>query len=321
VQATQKKPMSTLKLSASFAAWGNMVKDDWKKHYPLYLMLIPVILFYIVWMYLPMYGIQVAFRDFVPRRGISGSPWVGFDNFENFFRSVFAWRVIRNTFLLSFYSMLWGFPIPIIFAIMLNEVINKGFKRSIQTISYMPFFISLVVVSGILLDFSATTGVFGELQRLLGRTPVNLMGDPRLFRSMFIASDIWQNTGFNSIIFLAALSAVNPELFEAAKIDGANRLRQIWHISLPGILPTITILLVLRIGSLMSVSFERVLLLQNGLTMEVSDVISTFVYRRGLIEFDFGLATAVGLFNSVINFAFLIAANRFANKVTGTGLW
>ena len=301
--------------------WGKMVKDDWRRHYPLYLMLIPVVSFYIVWLYMPMYGIQVAFRDFMPRRGISGSPWVGLDNFINFFRSVFAWRVIRNTFLLSFYSMVWGFPIPIVFAVMLNEVRGRAFKRTVQTISYMPFFISLVVVCGILLDFSASTGVFGELQRMMGRSAVNLMGDPRLFRSMFIASEIWQNTGFNSIIFLAALSTVNPELFEAAKIDGANRLRQIWHISLPGILPTITILLVLRIGSLMSVSFERVLLLQNGLTMEVSDVISTFVYRRGLIDFDFGLATAVGLFNSVINFAFLIAANRFANKVTGTGLW
>lgn len=321
MQATQMKPLSTTRFVVGIAAWGRIIRHDWKKHYPLYMMLIPVVLFYIVWLYMPMYGIQVAFRDFIPRRGISGSPWVGFDNFINFFRSVFAWRVVRNTFLLSFYSMVWGFPIPIILAIMLNEVRNKPFKRSVQTISYMPFFISLVVVCGILLDFSATTGVFGEIQRFLGRSPVNLMGDPRLFRSMFIASEIWQNTGFNAIIFIAALSTVNPELFEAAKIDGANRLRQIWHISLPGILPTITILLVLRIGSLMSVSFERVLLLQNGLTMEVSDVISTFVYRRGLIHFDFGLATAVGLFNSVINFAFLIAANRFANKVTGTGLW
>jgi len=302
-------------------SWGIMVKNDFKKHWPLYLMLVPVILYYIVWLYMPMYGIQVAFRNFRPRLGISGSPWVGFDNFITFFNSVFAWRVIRNTFLLSLYNMLWAFPIPIIFAIMLNEMRGKIFKNTVQTITYMPFFISLVVVCGIFIDFAGTTGVFGGIQRAMGLNPVNLFGDPRWFRTMFNVTEIWQNTGFNSIIFLAALTAVNPELFEAAKIDGANRMRQIWHVSLPGILPTITILLVLRIGQLMTVSFERVLLLQNGLTMETSDVISTFVFRRGLIDFDFGMSTAVGLFNSVINFGFLLAANRFANKVTGTGLW
>jgi len=303
------------------AGWGVMVKDDFKKHWPLYLMLLPVIAFYIIWAYMPMYGIQVAFRDFSPRRGISGSEWVGLANFITFFESVFAWRVIRNTFLLSLYGMLWGFPIPIIFALMLNEARNMLFKRTVQTITYMPFFISLVVVCGIFLDFSASTGVFGEVQRLLGRDPVNLFGLQSTFRTMFNISEIWQSFGFGSIIFIAALSAVNPELYEAAKIDGASRLRQVWHVSLPGILPTITIMLVLRIGGLMANNFERVLLLQNGLTMEVSDVISTFVYRRGLIQFDFGYATAVGLFNSVINFGFLLGANRLANKVTGTGLW
>jgi putative aldouronate transport system permease protein len=307
--------------SEGFYGWFRMVKTDWKKHYPIYLMVIPVVVFYIVWSYLPMYGIQIAFRDFSPRRGISGSEWVGLTNFTTFFDSVFAWRVIRNTFLLSFYNMVWGFPVPIIFALMLNEVRNILFKRTVQTITYMPFFISLVVVCGIFINFSTTTGVFGQVQMWMGRNPINLFGDPALFRTMFNITEIWQSFGFGSIIFLAALSAVSPELYEAAKIDGASRLRQIWHISVPGILPTITILLVLRIGSLMSVSFERALLLQNAMTMEVADVISTFVYRRGLINFDFGLATAAGLFNSVINFGFLLAANKFANKITGTGLW
>jgi len=313
----QKPPAKTEGISG----WAAMVKKDWKKHYPLYLMVLPVVIFYIVWSYLPMYGIQIAFRDFAPRRGILGSEWVGMANFQAFFDSVFAWRVIRNTFLISFYNMIWGFPVPIIFALMLNEVRNVVFKRSVQTITYMPFFISLVVVCGIFLDFSSTTGVFGEMQRMMGRDAVNLFGSPNLFRSMFNVTEIWQSFGFGSIIFLAALSGVSPELYEAAKIDGANRLRQIWHISIPGILPTITILLVLRIGALMTVSFERALLLQNAITMEVADVISTFVFRRGLIDFDFGLATAVGLFNSVINFGFLLAANKFANKITGTGLW
>ena len=319
-QISAEKPV-TAGAKSGIVGWARMVKDDFKKHWPLYLMLLPVILFYIVWMYLPMYGIQVAFRDFRPRLGISGSPWVGLDNFNTFFSSVFAWRVIRNTFLLSFYNMFWGFPIPIIFALLLNEVRNMAFKRSVQTITYMPFFISLVVACGIFLDFSTTNGVFAEIQRMMGRDPVNLFTVPSLFRTMFNVTDIWQGFGFGSIIYLAALSAVNPELYEAARIDGANRLRQIWHVSLPGILPTITILLVLRIGGLMTVSFERVLLLQNGFTMEVSDVVQTFVVRRGLLDFNFGIAAAVGLFNSVINFGFLLSANRFANKVTGTGLW
>jgi len=308
-------------VKSGIVGWVYMVKADFKKHWPLYVMLLPVIVFYIVWMYMPMYGIQVAFRDFRPRLGISGSPWVGLDNFNAFFGSVFAWRVIRNTFLLSFYNMFWAFPIPIIFALLLNEVRNMAFKRSVQTITYMPFFISLVVACGIFLDFSTTNGVFGEVQRMMGRDPVNLFTVPALFRTMFNITDVWQGFGFGSIIYLAALSAVNPELYEAAKIDGANRLRQIWHVSLPGILPTITILLVLRIGGLMTVSFERVLLLQNGFTMEVSDVVQTFVVRRGLLDFNFGIAAAVGLFNSVINFGFLLSANKFANKVTGTGLW
>jgi len=306
---------------AGLAGWGKTVKVDFVKHWPLYLMLIPLLAYYIVWMYMPMYGIQIAFKNFVPRLGISGSKWVGFDNFVAFFSSVFAVRVIRNTFLLSLYNMIWGFPLPIIFALLLNEVRNRVFKRTVQTISYMPFFISLVVACGVFISFSATNGVFGELQRAMGRDAVNLFAVPALFRTMFNITEIWQSFGFGSIIYLAALSTVNPELFEAARIDGANRFRQIWHVSLPGIIPTITILLVLRFGSLMSVSFERVLLLQNGITMEVSDVISTFVFRRGLVNFDFGMATAVGLFNSVINFGFLISANKLANKITGSGLW
>ena len=316
-----RKQMAPKSGGNAVSRWWTIVKLDFKKHWPLYLMVLPTVIFYIVWLYMPMYGIQVAFRDFMPRRGITGSPWVGMDNFVAFFNSAFAWRVIRNTFLLSFYNLVWVFPVPIIFALLLYEIRNEPFKRVIQTISYMPFFISLVVVSGIFINFSATNGVFGEMQRTMGRDAINLFGVPGLFRTMFNITEVWQNTGFNSIIFLAALASVNPELFEAAKIDGASRLRQVWHVSLPGILPTITILLVLRIGNLMTVSFERVLLLQNGLTMEVSDVISTFVFRRGLVDFNFGLATAVGLFNSVVNFAFLLAANKFANKVTGTGLW
>lgn len=217
--------------------------------------------------------------------------------------------------------MIFGFPIPIIFAIFLNEIRGRFFKRTIQTVSYMPYFISLVVVCGILLDFSASTGVFGEVQRMLGMEPVNLLGEPRFFRTIYVSSEIWQWMGWNSIIYLAALSGVNPELFEAAKIDGAGRFKQIWHVSLPGILPTIAILLVLRMGSMMSVGFHKIILLYNGLTYETADVISSFVYRRGLVDFDFGFATAVGLFNSVVNLALVLIANRLSNKLADTGLW
>lgn len=306
---------------AGFAGWAEMVKADWKKHYMLYIMLIPVLLYYIIWCYGPMYGIQVAFKDFSPRKGITGSDWVGLSNFVSFFSSPNAWRVIRNTFLISFYNLIIGFPLPIIFALMLTEIRNVAFKRTIQTVSYMPYFISLVVICGILVDFCATTGVFGELQRVMGRDPTNLLGDAKYFRTIYVASDIWQKMGWDSIIFLSALSAINPELFEAAKIDGAGRFKQILHVSIPGIMPTIAILLILRIGSMMSVGFEKIILLYNGLTYETADVISSFVYRKGLVDNDFGYATAVGLFNSVINLVLVVSANKISDKLTDTSLW
>lgn len=301
--------------------WGQMVKRDWKRHHMLYLMLIPIVLFYILWCYAPMYGIQIAFKDFSPRKGITGSEWVGFQNFISFFTGAHAWRIIRNTFLISFYNLLFGFPLPILFALMLNEIRNKTFKRTVQTVTYMPYFISLVVLCGIIVDFCATTGVFGEIQRMLGQDAVNLLGEAKYFRTIYVISDIWQRIGWDSIIFLSALSAINSELFEAAKIDGAGRFRQIWHVSIPGIMPTIAILLILRVGSMMSVGFEKIILLYNGLTYETADVISSFVYRKGLVDNDFGYSTAVGLFNSVINLLLVVFANKLSDKLTDTALW
>ena len=305
-----------------FSNWSAVVAKDWKKHYPLYLMLIPTVLFFIVWSYGPMYGIQIAFKDFSPRKGIAGSDWVGLSNFVNFFSGAFAWRVIRNTFLINFYNLIFGFPLPIIFALMLNEIRSSVFKRTIQTVTYMPYFISLVVLCGILVDFCASTGIFGEVQRMMGSdNPKNLLGEAQYFRTIYVASDIWQKMGWDSIIFLSALSAVNPELFEAARIDGAGRFKQVLHISIPGIMPTIAILLILRIGNMMSVGFEKIILLYNGLTYETADVISSFVYRKGLIDNDFGYATAVGLFNSIINLILVVTANKASDKLTGTSLW
>lgn len=305
-----------------YSDWIVVIKRDWKKHYPLYLMLFPTVLYFVLWGYVPLYGIFMAFEDFSPRRGVLGSEWVGLQNFIDFFSGAYAWRVIRNTLVINLYNLIFGFPVPLLFALALNEIRNKIFKRTVQTITYMPYFISMVVLCGILVDFCASTGVFGQIQTMLGvETPKNLLSDPKYFRSIYVISDIWQKMGWDSILFLSALSGVNPELYEAAQIDGAGRLKQIWHVSIPAILPTIAILLVLRVGGMMSLGFEKIILLYNGLTYETADVISSFVYRKGLIDNDFGYATAVGLFNSVINFALVIIANKISKELTDTGLW
>jgi putative aldouronate transport system permease protein len=268
-----------------------------------------------------MYGMQIAFRDFTPKKGIGGSAWVGMRHFASFFNGAFVYRIIRNTFLISFYNLLYGFPLPIIFALMLNEIRRRNFKRTVQTITYMPYFISLVIICGLIRDFGASDGVFGHIATLFGMTPVNILGDEKYFRTVYVSSEIWQNMGWNSILFMSALTSINPELFEAATIDGAGRFKQIWHVSLPGILPTIAILLVLRIGSMMSVGFEKVILLYNPVIYETSDVISSFVFRKGIIDADFGYATAVGLFNSVVNFALVVVANKASAVLTETSLW
>jgi len=298
-----------------------MVKQDWKKYWQLYLLVIPLIAFYLIWAYGPMYGIQIAFKDFSPRKGITGSNWVGMKHFISFFNGAYAYRIIRNTLLINFYNLIFGFPLPIIFALMLTEIRRKNFKRTVQTITYMPYFISIVIICGLIRDFGASDGVFGHIATLFGLNPVNILGDEKYFRTVYVASEIWQYLGWNSILFMSTLTSINPELFEAATIDGAGRLRQIWHVSLPGILPTIAILLVLRIGSMMNLGFEKVILLYNPVIYETADVISSFVFRKGIIDADFGYATAVGLFNSVVNFTLVVVANKASAVLTETSLW
>jgi len=217
--------------------------------------------------------------------------------------------------------LIFGFPLPIIFALMLTEIRRRNFKRAVQTITYMPYFISIVIICGLIRDFGASDGVFGYIAQLFGQTPVNILGNEKYFRTVYVTSEIWQFLGWNSILFMSTLTTINPELFEAATIDGASRLKQIWHVSLPGILPTIAILLVLRVGSMMSLGFEKVILLYNPVIYETADVISSFVYRKGIIDADFGYATAVGLFNSVINFILVISANKASSALTETSLW
>lgn len=285
-------------------------------------MIVPVLLYYVIFQYAPMYGAIIAFKDFHVARGILESPWVGFKHFEDFFNSYYFWRLIKNTFLLNLYQLLFVFPAPILFALLLNELIGPWFKRIVQTVTYLPHFISLIVIGGMITQFVSRDGVITDLLVWLGLERTALLGHPEYFRSIYIISDIWQSVGWSSIIYLAAISGVNPELYEASRMDGAGRVKQMWHVTLPGIAPIIVILLILKIGSMMDIGFEKIILLYNPNTYITADVINTFVYRRGLTSsLEFSYATAVGLFQSSLNFILLIFANWFSRKVSETSLW
>ena len=298
-----------------------MLVRDFTRYKYLYMMAIPVLLYFIIFKYLPMYGVVVAFKNFSPGKGIMGSPWVGLKNIQSFFNSVYAWRVIRNTLMINIYGLIFGFPAPIILALLLNELRNKRFKSVVQTVTYLPYFISLVVVCGIIVQFSSLNGVINDLIEMLGGKRITLLTQPQLFRTIYISTGIWQNLGYNAIIYLAAIAGIDQEQYEAAIIDGAGRWKQTLHVTLPSIAPTIIIMLILRIGSMMSVGFEKIVLLYNASTYETADVISSFVYRRGLQEFKFSFSAAVDLFNSLINFTLVILANRISAKVSETSLW
>ncbi|MDR1400289.1 MAG: ABC transporter permease subunit [Treponema sp.] len=300
---------------------SKVLRRDMQRNWELYMLVIPVILYYALFAYKPMYGALIAFKNFVPARGFSGSPWVGFDNFARFFRSPYLGRLFRNTFLISFYSLLFGFPAPIILALFLNEVRHSAYKRTVQTLSYLPHFISMVVVAGMITDFSMTSGLFNDIVAFFGGTRTPLLQQPGLFRPIYVISGIWQGVGWGTIIYLAALSGVDPQLYEAAMIDGAGRIRQVFAVTLPSIIPTIIIMLILRIGNLLDVGYEKTLLLYNPATYETADIISTYVYRVGLLEQNFSYSTAIGLFNSLINFILLIVANKISRKVSETSLW
>lgn len=276
-----------------------------------------VLAYYIIFHYVPMYGVVIAFKNFSPGRGILGSEWIGLEHFKMFFFSDYAWRVIRNTLQISLYSLIFGFPVPIILALLINEVKTVWFKRLVQTFSYLPHFISTVVICGMLVDFCSREGLFSTIFGIHD----NLLALPQYFKTIFVGSEIWQTMGWNTIIYLAALTGIDMGLYEAAKIDGAGRFRQTLAVTLPGIMPTIVMLFILQVGKMMNVGFEKIILLYNPLTYETADVISSFVYRKGLIEFNYGYSTAVGLFNSIINFIMVIVANTVSRKVNDTSLW
>ena len=306
---------------AQGTVFARRLRKDWHRHHWKCLMILPVIVYFIVFGYKPMYGLIIAFLKYKPAKGIMGSKWVGLKYFIDFFNDVYFWRVLRNTVLLSLYSIIFGFSAPIVLALMLNELRFRKYKRFVQTITYIPHFISLVVVCGIIRRFSMSGGVFNDIIASFGGTRMPLLQKASYFRTIYILSDIWQEVGWGSIIYLAALTGIDPQLYEAAEIDGAGRLRQTWHITLPGILPTIVMLLILRMGSILSIGYEKVLLLYNEATYETADIISTYVYRKGLIDANFSYSTAVGLFNSVVNVIFLTSANIIAKKTTNVGLF
>ncbi|MEK4909449.1 ABC transporter permease [Niallia sp. FSL M8-0099] len=293
-----------------------------RKNWDLYLLVFPIIAYFIIFKYVPMYGLQIAFKDFIAVDGIFNSPWVGLEHFERFFQSFYFERLLSNTLLIGLYELAVGFPIPIILALMINEVKNKYFKSFIQTITYAPHFLSVVVVVGILyLLLSPQTGIINQLIVILGGEPIYFMAEPAWFKTIFVFSGVWQNMGWSSIIYLAALSAIDPQLHEAAKIDGASRLQRIWYINLPSIKPTIIIMLILQCGSILGVGFEKVFLMQNSLNMSASDVISTHIYRTGILGADYSYSTAIGLFESFVNLIILLLVNYTARKVNKVSLW
>ena len=294
---------------------------DFQKHKYKYLLILPIIVYLILFCYKPMYGLVIAFKNYRPTRGIWGSNWVGFLWFETFFKDPYFWRLLRNTFTISGLTILFGFPAPIILALLLNEVRSNKFKRTVQTITYMPYFISLVVTCSLLKIYCMENGLFPQIMELFGAQRQNLLANPKYFYPIYILSDIWQGIGWNSIIYLAALSGIDQEQYEAARIDGANRLQQVIHITLPGLMPTITILFIRRMGNILNVGYEKILLLYNPSTYEVADVLSTYTYRTGLENQQYSLSTAVGLFNTMVNVVFLLITNYISKKSTESGLF
>ena len=294
---------------------------DMKQNGTVYLMLIPVLAFYIIFCYVPMYGAIIAFKDFSPARGILGSPWVGLAHFMDFFSSRYFVRVLRNTLTISLTTLCVSFPLAIVFALLLNEIRSKMFAKTVQTVTYMPHFISLVVLCGKVADFTASDGIINDLIAFFGGNRSTMLNDPKCFVPVYVLSGIWQNLGWDSIIYISALAGVDQELYEAARFDGAGRLRQTFSITLPGIMPTIIVMFIMAVGNILNVGYEKVILLYNPVTYETADIISTFVYRRGLTDMQFSFSAAVGLVNSLVSFLLVMVTNAICRKYSEASLW
>lgn len=307
--------------SASRSALMRRIVRDFALNKYLYVMMVPVLAYYVIFHYAPMYGATIAFKDYSPMKGILGSEWVGFAHFKDFFSTYYFWRILRNTVVISLCTLLFEFPAPIILALLINEVRRQKFKRFVQTVTYMPYFISLVVVCGMIKEFTNSGGVINVMLTAFGYSGDTMLQKPELFRPIYVLSEIWQRIGWESIIYIAALTSIDPEQYEAARIDGASRLKQMIYITVPGIMPTIAIMFILRMGNMLNVGFEKIILLYNPAIYETADVISSFVYRKGLLEFGWSYSSAVGLFNSVVNLFLLVAANYISRRVSSNSLW
>jgi putative aldouronate transport system permease protein len=287
----------------------------------LFLMMLLPTIYFIIFAYIPMYGVTLAFKSFDIDKGIAGSPWVGLKYFQEFFKNPYSYKLIYNTLMLRIWHLTLGFPAPIILALFLNEIRRERFKRLVQTSSYLPHFISLVVVCGMVVSFLSSDGILNSIVKAFGGKPQQWLSLPQYFRPIWLISGIWQDAGWTSVIYLAALTAISPELYEAALVDGANRWQRIRHITIPGIMPTVTIMFLLRVGQLLSVDFQKVLLLYTPTTYETADILGTYIYRRGIISADFSYATAVGLFQSIVGLFFIVGSNWAAKKLGQSGLW
>ncbi len=300
---------------------ASRIRTELRRNKVLYLIAIPVILYFIIFHYCSMFGLVIAFKEYDLSLGIFGSPWVGLKHFRTFFGGIYFGRTLRNTLIISMYGIVFGFTAPVVFALMLNELKAKFFKKTVQTVTYLPHFISMVVVCGMLVDFLSSDGMLTNLLAKLGGPQINYIDTPRYFRTIYILSEIWQGVGWGSIIYLAALTGIDQQLYEAATIDGAGRLRQMWHVTLPGISTTVITMLILQMGKVLGVGYEKIILLYSPRTYEVADVISSYVYRMGLNNFMYSYSAAVGLFQSVVNVILLFASNALSKKISDTALF
>ena len=322
VKTTREKGMVMNSRPNAKKSLGKRISVEVKRHWQLYLMLVLPVTYLLIFAYLPMGGAISAFKDYSIRGGIWGRDWVGLKHFKNFFTTPDFRNLMRNTLILSLYSLIISFPMPILLALAINEMRGRHYKKMVQMVTYLPYFISTVVLVGIMQNiFSVRTGLVNNIITLLGGTAVDFMGKPELFRSLYVWSGVWQGMGYSAVIYIAALASVDISQTEAAIIDGAGRFARVWNVDIPAIMPTIVIQLILAVGSIMSLGFEKVYLMQNPVNMQSSEIISTFVYKRGLINFQYSYATAVGLFNSVCNLVLIVLANMFSKKVNETSLW
>lgn len=322
-ETSSAKDINRQSIQKALPGFGAKLADNVKKRYQLYLMILLPVVYIIIFKYYPMYGLQIAFKKFTAAKGILGSPWVGFENISKFMSSYMFWTLLKNTLGISLYHLVAGFPVPIFLALALNATRSNRFRKTVQMVTYLPYFISTVVMVGILMQFiSPRVGVLGHFASVYGFKAVDIMGIPKYFTSLYVWSGVWQHAGYSSIIYIAALSAIDQSLHEAAVVDGASRFQRILHIDIPGILPTAATLFILQAGRIMNVGFEKIFLMQNPLNMMVSEVISTYTYRIGFFGVsDFSYATAIGLFNSVINFILILLVNKLSEKLADVSLW